>query len=158
VSGDTGEGGASRSRMDPGSAGVVARLGFIDLAPSSTTAKEGTTLRVVVPPQPSRASTGRASCGGTLWRWSRRSEAHRCDKIIEDGGASATIAGARSLVGQSSWWSLSGGGKTTIEETDHTAEKEHIRSRARVMPETRLAAAPSARSHGPRRWQLGRQP
>jgi hypothetical protein len=128
------------------------RLGFIDLAPSSATSKEGTTLRVVVPPQPSRASTGEASCGGTLCRRSRRSEAHRCDQIIEDGGASATIAGVRSLVGRSSWWLLSGGGKTAIEETDHTAEKEHIRSRARVMPETRSASAPPTRSHGPRRW------
>jgi hypothetical protein len=58
VSGNTGEGGASRSRMDPGSTGVTARLGFIDLAPSSATAKEGTTPRVVVPQQPSWVSTG----------------------------------------------------------------------------------------------------
>jgi hypothetical protein len=55
VSGDASEGGASRSRMDPGSTGVAAWLGFIDLAPSSATTKEGTAPRVMVPPQPSRA-------------------------------------------------------------------------------------------------------
>jgi hypothetical protein len=118
------------------------RLGFIDLAPSSATTKEGTSPRVVVPPQPSWASTGGAPCGGTLWRRSHRSEAHRCYQIIEDGDASATIAGARSLMRQSSWWPLSGGGKTTTKETDHIAEKEHIRSGAQVTPETRSAAAP----------------
>jgi hypothetical protein len=152
VSGDAGEGGASRSRMDPGSVGVAMRLGFIDLAPSSATAKEGTTPRVMVPPQPSWASTCGAPCGGTLWRRSHRSEAHRCYQIIEDGDASATIAGARSLVRQSSWWPLSGGGKTATKETYHTAEKEHIRSGAQVTPETRSTVAPPARSHGPRRW------
>jgi hypothetical protein len=136
VSGDAGEGGASRSRMDPGSSGVTTRLGFIDLAPSSATTKEGTTSWVVVPPQPSWASIGGVPCGGTLWRRSRRSEAHRCDQIIEAGGASTTIMDARSLVGRSSWWPLSSGGKTTTEETDHTAEKEHIRSGAQVTPET----------------------
>jgi hypothetical protein len=102
VSSDAGDGGTSRSRMDPGSTGVTARLGFIDLAPSSATTKEGTTPMVVVPPQPSRASTCGASCGGTLWGRSHRFEAHRCDQIIEDDGASATITGARSLVGRSS--------------------------------------------------------
>jgi hypothetical protein len=152
VSGDAGEGGASRSRMDPGSVGVMAWLGFIDLAPSSVTVKEGTTSRVVVPPQPSQVSTCGAPCGSTLWRRSRGSEAHRCDQIIKDGGASATITCARSLVGRSSWWPLSGGDKTAIEETYHTTEKEHIRSRARVTPETRPAVALSARLHGPRRW------
>jgi hypothetical protein len=101
---------------------------------------------------------GRALCGGTLWRQSCRSEAHRCDQIIKDGGASTTIAGARSMVGRSSWWSLSGGNKTTTEETDDTAENEHIRSRAWVTPEMRLAAAPLTRPHGPWRWQPGRHP
>jgi hypothetical protein len=126
VSGDAGEGGASRSRMDPGSVGVATWLGFIDLVPLSATSKEGTTLRVVVPSKPSWVSTGRASCGGTLWRRSRKYEAHRRDQIIEDGGTSATIVGARSLVGRSSWWLLSGGGKTATKKTNHTAEKEHI--------------------------------
>jgi hypothetical protein len=97
-----------------------------------------------------------AVCGGTLWRRSHRSEAHWCDQIIEDGGATATITSARSLVQRSSWWLLSGGGKTKTEKTDHTAEKEHIRSGARVTPETRPAAAPLARLHGPWRWQPGR--
>jgi hypothetical protein len=50
VSSDAGEGDASRLRMDPESAGVTTWLGFIDLAPSSTTAKEGTASRVVIPP------------------------------------------------------------------------------------------------------------
>jgi hypothetical protein len=158
VSGDAGEGGASRSRMDPGSAGVTARLGFIDLAPSSATVKEGIAPRVMVPPQPSWASTGGAPCGGTLWRRFHGSEAHRCDQIIEDGGASATIVGARSLVRRSSWWPLSGDGKTATEETNHTAEKKHIRSGARVMLETRPAGAPPTRAHGPWRWQPGRHP
>jgi hypothetical protein len=108
VSGDVGEGDASQLRMDPGSAGVTTRLGFIDLALSLATTKEGTTPRVVVPPQLSWVSMGVASCGGTLWRQSHGSEAHHCDQIIEDGGASATIMGTRSLVGRSSWWSLSG--------------------------------------------------
>jgi hypothetical protein len=108
VSGDAGESGVSRSRMDPESAGVAAQLEFIDLAPSSTITKEGIAPRVVVPPQPSRASTGGAPCDGTLWRRSRGSEAHWCDQIIKDSDASATIAGARSLVGRSSWWLLSG--------------------------------------------------
>jgi hypothetical protein len=156
VSGDAGEGGSSRSRMDPKSTGVTTWLGFIDLAPSSATTKEGTAPRVVVPPQPSQASTGRAPCDDTLWRRSRGSEDHQCDQIIKDGSASATIAGTRSLVGRSTWWLLSGGGKTATEETYHTAEKEHIRSRARVTPETRPAAAPPAWPHGPRRWQPGR--
>jgi hypothetical protein len=93
VSDDAGEGGASRSRMDPGSTRVAAWLGFIDLAPSLATAKEGTTPRVVVPLQSSRVSTGGASCSGTLWRRSHGSEAHRCNQIIEDSGTSATIAG-----------------------------------------------------------------
>jgi hypothetical protein len=83
--------------MDPGSARVTAWLGFIDLAPSSATAKEGTTLRVVVPLQPSRLSTGGASCSGTLWRRSHRSEAHRCNQIIEDSGTFATIAGCSAV-------------------------------------------------------------
>jgi hypothetical protein len=108
VSSDAGEGGTLRSRMDPGSARVMTQLGFIDLAPSLATAKEGTVPRVVVPPQPSRASTGGVPHGGTLWRRSRGSEAHRCDQIIKDGGASTTIVGTRSLVGRPSWWSLSG--------------------------------------------------
>jgi hypothetical protein len=62
--------------------------------------------RTVAPPQPSRTpgrwwggrSSGRSvASGGDDFR----SGSHRCDQIIEDGGASATIAGARSLV----WWS-----------------------------------------------------
>jgi hypothetical protein len=126
VSGDAGEGSASRSRMDPGSVRVAARLGFIDLAPSSATTEEVTTPRVVVPPQPSWVRTGGAPCGGTLWRRCHKSKAHRCDQIIKDGGASATITGTRSLVRQSSWWPLSCGGKTAIEVADHTTEKEHI--------------------------------
>jgi hypothetical protein len=108
VSSDAGEGDASRLRMDPESAGVTTWLGFIDLAPSSTTAKEGTASRVVIPPQPSWVRTGGAPCGSTLWRRSRGSEAHRCDQIIEDGGTSVTIVGTRSLVWWSSWWPLSG--------------------------------------------------
>jgi hypothetical protein len=70
--------------------------------------------------------TGGAPCGGTLWRRSHGSEAHWCDQIIEDGGTTATITSARSLVQRSSWWLLSGGGKTKTEKIDHTAEKEHI--------------------------------
>jgi hypothetical protein len=54
------------------------------------------------------ATTARETMVRALWRRSKLMSSLRRDQIAEDVGTSTTIVGAKSLVGRSSWWSLSG--------------------------------------------------
>jgi hypothetical protein len=76
--------------------------GLVDLRLTDVTKSLG----MAVPPQPSWAPGhwwGGHPGGHSLERGGNdfRSSGHQCDQIVEDGGVSATIAGARSVA----WWS-----------------------------------------------------